>query len=130
MVRTTDAKQTLEGAKFTVPAATPDFDNDVKKGDVIRTEPAAHEQAPYGSEVKVHVSKGPDLVKVPNLVNRPIKEAQRVAESSGLVLEVAGRFHDNWLVSNQSPCDGKSVRRGSTVRVELDRNGSFFNGCF
>jgi serine/threonine-protein kinase len=125
-----DAKAELEELKFTVPPPIEDFHDAVKKGDVIGTDPGVGTQAPYGSEVKVHVSKGRDLVTVPNLINRDLDEATERAEDNGLVLEVDGRFNDNWEVAAQDPCPGDRVKRGSTVTVELDRNGSIFGGDF
>ena len=44
-------------------------------GQVIRTEPAADAKAPRDSAVSIVVSKGPDIVIVPDLTNKTIDEA-------------------------------------------------------
>ncbi len=43
------------------------FSNTVPAGQVIRTEPAVNTKAPRDSVVQVFVSKGPDMVAVPDL---------------------------------------------------------------
>jgi beta-lactam-binding protein with PASTA domain/tRNA A-37 threonylcarbamoyl transferase component Bud32 len=121
-----DAKADLEAKHFTVPPAVEDFDNDVAKGDVIGTDPEAGRPAPYGSAVTVHVSKGPDLVAVPNLVNLTRQAASNALEQKGLTLKVRGKYRGGDLVSSQDPCPGKKVKRGSEVTVTFRRDGSIF----
>jgi eukaryotic-like serine/threonine-protein kinase len=121
-----EARTDLEAKHFTVPAAVEDFDDTVKNGDVIGTDPQAGKPAPYGSPVTVHVSKGPDLVDAPNLFNLTAKEASRAADQAGLTLNVSGKYRDGYLVSSQDPCPGKQAKRGSAIKVKFSRTGSIF----
>ncbi len=121
-----DAKTDLEGKHFTVPPAVEDFSDTVKNGDVIGTDPQAGKPAPYNSAVTVHVSKGPDVVDVPNLFNLSAKEASRAADQAGLTLDVSGKYRDGYLVSSQDPCPGKQAKRGSAIKVKFSRTGSIF----
>jgi eukaryotic-like serine/threonine-protein kinase len=126
-----DAKTELEANHFTVPDPVQDFDTDVPKGDVIRTEPAADQSAPYGSAVKVHVSKGPDVVVVPNLINLTLDEASRAADKQGLTVVVPrGKYKAGDLVNRQDPCPRAKVPRGSEINVTFSRNGSIFGDLF
>jgi serine/threonine-protein kinase len=121
------AKAELEAKHFTVPAAVEDFSTDVAKDKVIKTEPPAGAQAPYGSAVTVHVSKGPDLVTVPNLINRTLDDASRALDKAGLSLLPKGKYRAGDLVSRQNPNTGDKVKRGSDVEVWFSRNGCIFN---
>ena len=61
-----DASQILTAQKFTV-TRRDDFSSTVDKDKVIGTEPAAGTSAPRGSSVTIVVSKGPELVAVPDV---------------------------------------------------------------
>ena len=72
-------------------------------------------RAPRGSTITVVVSKGPDLVQVPDLRGRSRDEAEQLLEAADL----EGRAFDlpdgSGSVVTQSPAAGEQVRRGSTV---------------
>ena len=126
-----DAKADLEAKHFTVPAAVEDFSDSVDKGDVIATDPQAGKPAPYGSAVTVHVSKGPDLVTVPNLGNLTPDEASAAVEKKGLNLKIrGGNYRSGDKVSAQSPRPGAKVKRGSDVEVTFRKNGCIFEDFF
>jgi len=125
------AKQTLENANFNVKRATDEFSSTVGKGDVISTDPNAGQNAPYGSTVTVTVSKGPDLVTVPNLINLSFDQATAAAQQQGLSLTVQGPVTPNQLVSGQRPAPRTKIARGSNVTVSFSPNGCIFNFiCF
>src|SRR5262249_32804868 len=65
-----DAKQTLEDRGFKTSRGTDAFSNTYPSGQVMATTPGAGTNAPYGSNVEIVVSKGPDLVTVPNLLRQ------------------------------------------------------------
>jgi len=121
-----DAKADLEANHFTVPAAVQDFNDTVPNGRVIGTDPPANRSAPYGAAVTVHVSKGPDVVAVPNLANLPRDAATQAAAKQGLKLKVSGKYRAGDLVESQTPCPGQKVKRGSTVTVTFSANGNIF----
>jgi eukaryotic-like serine/threonine-protein kinase len=94
------------------------FDDDVPSGRVVGTEPGAGSRVTWGSTVIVRVSKGPDLVEVPDVVDLDREEAVERLREAGLrpsfVLPV-GR-----VVIDQSPEPGERARRGSEVRLLLN----------
>ena len=65
------------------------FSEDVEAGRVVAQEPAGG-QAPEGSTVALQVSKGPELVTVPDVTGRPRGEAVRALEALGLKTRRAG----------------------------------------
>jgi eukaryotic-like serine/threonine-protein kinase len=61
------------------------FSEDVPKGDVLRTEPAAGERIRKNGEVGLVVSKGPERYRVPQLAGLEREAAQRAVEGIKLV---------------------------------------------
>jgi serine/threonine-protein kinase len=100
------------------PRSKPVFSDTVPKGEVIRTNPAALRKAPYDSIVNVYVSKGPDLVAVPNVIGMTVETAQPKLEARGFAVEVK-RFRPGRKVGDQSPLPDEKARRGSTVTLIL-----------
>jgi serine/threonine-protein kinase len=94
------------------------FDDNLPQGRAVGTDPAAGAQAAWGSTVVLRISKGPDLVEVPDVVGLPKKEAERRLAAAGLkaryVLPVGSR------VVEQSPGRGEQARRGSSVQLLLN----------
>jgi len=100
-----------------VTARDPDaFSDTVKAGQVISTDPAAGTQVQRGSTVHVVVSKGPDVVTVPNVVGQPQAAATTALQQAGLTVgQVAGA--GNVIASD--PPGGAVVKRGSAVNLLL-----------
>jgi serine/threonine-protein kinase len=94
------------------------FDNEVPKGVVVGTDPAIGAKAPWGSTVLVRVSKGPDLVDVPDVTGLTKDEAEERLRAAGLgwryVFPVGSR------VFRQSPGPGEQAPRGSKVNLVLN----------
>ncbi|HEX4908968.1 MAG TPA: PASTA domain-containing protein, partial [Actinomycetes bacterium] len=92
--------------------------DDRPRGQAVGTDPGAGSQAPWGSTVVLRVSKGPDLVEVPDVVGLSKEEADARLRAAGLkariVLPVGSR------VVQQSPGRGEKAKRGSEVRLLLN----------
>ena len=93
-----DAKTALEAQHFTVGAPVSDFDNTgaVPKDKVIGTDPGANSRAPYGSAITVHVSKGPDLVPVPDLKGKTLTQAQSILVSGPRAVRLQKALMRDW----------------------------------
>ncbi|MGI8793491.1 MAG: PASTA domain-containing protein [Acidimicrobiales bacterium] len=92
------------------------FSDDVAAGQVISTKPAEGQEAKKGETVAVNVSKGADLVKVPNLSGLSEDDAEKKLDDVGLKL--GQRFGPkNRKVFDSNPSAGASVKRGSTVDI-------------
>ncbi len=100
-----------------------EFDNDVALGDVLRVEPAVAGPVRPGSTLTIIVSRGPDLVEVPNVVGRSINDAVAVLEAAGFRVEldtnVPPGLRDSELapVQSTSPSGGDRVLRNAVVTV-------------
>lgn len=96
------------------------FDDDVPAGVVIGTDPPAGTEVPRDTEVTVVVSKGPDLVRVPETAGMRVAEAIEVLERAGFVVEeVDGRASARVL--DTDPPGGTMARRGSSVIIVTRR---------
>jgi eukaryotic-like serine/threonine-protein kinase len=80
--------------------------------------------------VTVAVSKGPDLVTVPNLANLRSSEASAALEDRGLSMEVDGSFKRNDRITGQDPAPGDQIERGSSVTVTFDKQDCILFICF
>jgi serine/threonine-protein kinase len=95
-----------------------EFSDTVENGKVIRTEPAAGQQAPRDSDVNVIVSKGPELVVVPPLRGQAVEQASATLRGLGLVPDVED-YEPGGLVRAQDPDAGTQVRKGEKVTLFL-----------
>jgi eukaryotic-like serine/threonine-protein kinase len=94
------------------------FSNKVPAGIVVDTKPDAGATLARGDVVEIIVSKGPDLVSVPDVIGLTADEADRKLRDAGLVGgEVTGTL--GRPVSFTDPPAGTKVQRGSTIRVVL-----------
>ncbi len=106
------------GAIGLVATQTDEFSDDVEAGLVIGTNPAGGESVARGAEVTVIVSKGPDLVEVPNVVNLGIDDATAALEAQGLGFDVdAANYTPGARVVSQSVGAGTEVKRGTVVTI-------------
>ena len=80
-----DAEAALTDAGLVV--STEDRSNDnIAAGDAIRTDPAAGETVPVGSEVLLTISTGPAPVAVPDIVGIKKGEAKTAITDAGLTV--------------------------------------------
>jgi eukaryotic-like serine/threonine-protein kinase len=112
-----DARAVLAAAHLEA-RRTMRFDDNMPKGLVIRTEPAAGAGATWGSAVTVVVSKGPDLVVVPDVVGLSKQQAEQRLREAGLRWSYF--FPIGSQVIQQSPEPGDKAKRGSEVRLVLN----------
>jgi eukaryotic-like serine/threonine-protein kinase len=95
-----------------------DFSETVPAGNVVGTDPPAGQLAPRDSQVAVHVSKGPQPVAVPDVVNMSVEQASQTLRASGLDADVQN-FAPGRPVKSQNPPAGTQVNRGSKVTLAL-----------
>ncbi|MGH9040520.1 MAG: PASTA domain-containing protein [Acidimicrobiia bacterium] len=110
-----DAEESLTGSRLKAKRAEA-FSDSVPAGEVIRQDPVAGEEAPRDSEVTVVVSKGPDIVEVPDVRGEDVTDAVRQLEALGFEVDVVG-FRFDRPVRRQDPDPGDEVKRGETVTL-------------
>jgi serine/threonine-protein kinase len=109
------ASQRLTAEGFTV-ARADDYSDTVPKDQVIGTDPAAGQGADRGSQVTVHVSKGPEMVTVPSVVGMTLEAAQAKLQAGGFDVDTQS-YLPGRVVRAQSPAANASVTKGTKVTL-------------
>jgi serine/threonine-protein kinase len=99
-------------------AVQEEFSDDVEAGFVTRTDPPAGQRVAKGGPITVYVSKGPDLVEVPDVIGMRFSDAYDTLVAAGF--QVKDKGEGNRVVGTD-PEGGTRVRRGSTVTIERRR---------
>ena len=103
---------------LTAGAVTDAFDTTVPNGQVVSTSPAAGAPVDRDAVVAIVVSKGPDLVAVPNVMNLTLDQAVAKLTANGFAPgSVSGKAGK--LVLNTDPRIGQLAPRGSKVDIIL-----------
>lgn len=114
------ATSRLEGAGFTVQVESERvFDKDVPAGSVTAQVPARGTGF-RGDQVTLTVSKGPELVQVPQVIGMPWKQAQPLLKDLGLKVkreDIAGAFFGT--VRFQSIDSGEQVPVGTEIVISV-----------
>jgi beta-lactam-binding protein with PASTA domain/tRNA A-37 threonylcarbamoyl transferase component Bud32 len=114
--RSADAAVTsLTNAGLTVDATRLEFSTTVAKGSVIRQDPPSGTLY-RGDKVTLVVSRGPEMVRVPDVERKQEDQARAILERAGFTVEVrrflGGAFG---TVRLQDPSGGSMAPKGSTV---------------
>lgn len=115
-----DATAALRKAGLVVGTTTEDYSDSVESGKVISSNPAAGASGFYGDSVSIVVSKGSEMVTVPDVSSMKQDEAVAALEAAGLVVKIEHVFGIPFISSlSTDPAAGTSVRRGSTVTLRV-----------
>ncbi len=113
----------LEESGFVLGTVEQKFDDEAPVGDIIEQNPLAGIPSKRGTAVNIVVSKGPDLVEVPNIVKLTQAEADTALQDAGLESRVASSTFDPDIdagsVVSQDVEKGTKVPRGTTVSYVL-----------
>jgi serine/threonine-protein kinase len=112
------AKAAIEAQGFKTARADDEFSNTVAAGSVVRTSPAANQNAEYGSTVQIVVSKGPDLVALPDVTTLPLGAALAQLEAQGFQVQVDGPLAFARPVRSSTPGAGQ-VPRGTVIVLHV-----------
>jgi serine/threonine-protein kinase len=123
--------QTLSQAEASLAAAHLDtrpveaFDETVKKGLVISTDPGAGAEVGRSTEVTVTVSKGPERYAVPKLLGSTKTEAEARLADVKLVLGKTSEAYDEKVPAGQilkvTPKEGTPLKRGAAVAIVVSK---------
>jgi serine/threonine-protein kinase len=92
------------------------FSDTVAKDQVVSTSPAAGASVARGGKVTVTMSKGPDLVAVPDVSGKSVQDATAALQQAGL--SVSNTFGPpTKKVFLTDPAAGTQVHRGSSVNL-------------
>ncbi|WP_405832096.1 Stk1 family PASTA domain-containing Ser/Thr kinase [Streptomyces sp. NBC_01176] len=116
-----DATAELEQAGLKVKISARQVTSEFDKGQVARQSPDAGSEAATGDTVTLTVSKGPEMVRVPDVVGDSVDDATNTLEDAGFQVDedrgLLGLFGDH--VKGQSVDGGKTAPKGSTITIEI-----------
>ena len=116
--KTIDEADRLLGSLGLRPRVQMRFSDTVPEFHVIAQQPAPAASVPKGSWVTLTVSKGPEMVTVPDVRGEDIDRATAQLEALGLKVTVQRvRSGRGEVVLDQDPRPGTKVRKGSTVTL-------------
>ncbi len=112
-----DGFATLQAAGLKPVAASEEFSDTIAKGNIVRIDVPAEGLSP-GDSVNVVISKGEDLVAVPNVMGMNIAEAAQVLQAAGFGYSsnIAPNLQKYVPVITQDPASG-NAKRGSTIVI-------------
>lgn len=121
VVGKTQADAESELAKYELTAVVKEaFDGSVPKGEVISQDPSASAAGHRGDSVTITVSKGPEMIEVPDVIGKSQAAAREALEGRGFKVKTEfymGGIFD--LVRTQSTDGGKTLPKGSTITVTI-----------
>ncbi|MFC7012058.1 Stk1 family PASTA domain-containing Ser/Thr kinase [Streptomyces viridiviolaceus] len=116
-----DAKAELAEAGLKVKVATERVDSEYDAGRVARQRPDAGSRAAEGDTVTLTVSKGPEMIEVPDVVGDSVDDAKRKLQDAGFQVDedrgLLGLFGDT--VKGQSVEGGETAPKGSTITIRI-----------
>ncbi|MFJ8901484.1 Stk1 family PASTA domain-containing Ser/Thr kinase [Streptomyces sp. NPDC102370] len=116
-----DARAELEEAGLKVEIASERVTSEHDAGTVARQTPGAGGQAAEGDTVTLTLSKGPEMVEVPDVVGDSVDEAREKLEGAGFGVKedrgLLGLFGDT--VKDQSVDGGETAPKGSTITLRI-----------
>ncbi|MDO8847037.1 MAG: Stk1 family PASTA domain-containing Ser/Thr kinase [Coriobacteriia bacterium] len=115
------AKATLEAVGLAV-SVVEEFSDTIAKGTVMMQDPSPNVVLEAGSTVTIAVSKGPEVIIVPEVRDKPEAEARSIITAAGLVPKVVYvDAPEDGFVINQFPIAGASAKRGDQVELEVGK---------
>ena len=102
-----------------------DFSEDVRKGEVMRTDPGAGDRIRKNGEIGLTISKGPERYRVPQLVGLQLDAAQQalapIKLSTGQINEVYSESVPNGRVIAISPKFNTVVKPGDAINFAVSK---------
>ncbi|WP_327236996.1 Stk1 family PASTA domain-containing Ser/Thr kinase [Streptomyces sp. NBC_01317] len=121
-----EAKKRLADAGLDVKVGN-DFSDTFERGTVMGSDPDSRARVRGGGPVTIVVSRGPEVVKVPDLEGSTLAEARRVLRQAGLAAGVVTRSFDDTVeqgaVIRTDPASGAEVRPDSGIRLVVSKGG-------
>jgi serine/threonine-protein kinase len=116
-----DATAELEALTLVVSGITEIFDDLIPAGKVVGTDPIGGTSVEQKTSVTLLVSKGPDLVEIPNVVFMDVEAATTKLQSAGFQVTTTNRLPVAVLnkVYSQNPAAGSKAPKGSVITLEI-----------
>ena len=118
-----DARAELKAGKL-IPVDTMEFHPEVEPGYVISQDPRADTKVKADTKVNLVVSKGPEMVLVPNVLRKEKTAAEIQLNNEGFEVSSSEEFDDEaaaGTVIDQTPGADIEARKGSTVKLVISK---------
>ena len=119
-----EAEIALGAANLVLGTQTQAYDDKIREGRILSSDPAAEESVKPGTAVSVVVSQGPEPVTMPELVGSDGDAAQSTLEDLGLEVDRSNKTSESvakGLVISTSPEGGTTAYRGDTVELVVSK---------
>lgn len=120
-----EAEQTLNRLKLGLRVAREEYSSDVPQGHVVRTEPAAGMKVKEGRLVSVVLSRGADMVTVPDVTKTSLERAKGILTKIGLIPDEVREVYNGAVpegyVCGQSPRALTRAMKGTHVALQISR---------
>ncbi|MFD0994840.1 Stk1 family PASTA domain-containing Ser/Thr kinase [Pseudoclavibacter chungangensis] len=125
-VTTQDATSKLNAVGLNATVASEQFSSTVPAGVVLEQQTTTDPVRP-GDTINLVVSKGKDLVEVPNVVGKSASEAKAALEAAGFAVTMSqvpsgtvmpGNVLNSLRIKTTNPAAGTQAERGSTVDIK------------
>lgn len=120
-----EALRTASALNLSIQQESIDFDESLPAGTVIRQHPPSGMQVRSGRAIRVIVSKGGQVVFIPDVVGRPIAEAQSMLAGDGIQMGAINEMYSNDVpkgtVMTQHPSSATVATRGAMVDVSVSK---------
>ncbi|WP_030348456.1 Stk1 family PASTA domain-containing Ser/Thr kinase [Streptomyces sp. NRRL S-1022] len=115
------ARQELTDAGLKVRIAAGRINSEYDKGQVAAQSPDEGSRAAEGDTVTLTLSKGPEMVEVPDVTGDSVDDAHKALEAAGFEVDedrgLLGLFGDT--VKKQSVAGGDEAPKGSTITITI-----------
>ena len=122
------AKAELEALGFKIGTVTEETSDDQAAGLVISTDPVANSSKAKGSAINIVVSKGVEMVVVPDVRGKKLESAKAELEAAGFkVGDVSEEYSDSLasgLVISTDPATGVEVAKKSMINLRVSKGAA------
>ncbi|MCK4777777.1 MAG: PASTA domain-containing protein, partial [Actinomycetia bacterium] len=101
-----------------------EFSENVQEDTVLNQTPKAGTKVERGALINIVISKGVQLVLVPDVINKTTSEATSIVSNAGLKYKITEEFSDTADTSHvvrQSPISGTEVKKDTVVEIVISK---------
>ena len=118
------AQNELEDLTLNVSGTKQIYDDKIKIGQVVRTDPKAGSKVKRETNVILYVSKGPAPVTIPGIAGQDVTKVQAQLTKLGLKSSIDSEIFDaspEGSVISSDPAPGQVVPRGTTIKLTVSK---------
>ncbi len=119
-----DAQKELESLTLVIGDTQQIYDDKIKVGKVVKTDPASGTKVKRAANVTLFISKGPAPVTIPAIAGQDVNKVTTDLQTLGLKVAVASEIYDSSAagsVISSDPAPGQTVPRGSTIKLTVSK---------